>query len=190
MNSKNKINGFTLVEALVAISILMVAVTSPMAIAQRGLASAVYSKDQMTATFLAQDALEYIKNVRDYVGLNKNSADDPGGLIQTDWLGVLSQCYKEDGGCKIDTIKPVPIGVTKENPTGLLKINRDSNGNLLYYDYTSNIVSKFSRIVEITLSPDNNEALVAVTVRWPSTNGVEYNSVVLQNYIYDYWENL
>ena len=56
--------GFTLVEALVAISILMVAVASPMVIAQKGLNSANYSRDQMTATFLAEDALEFIKNFR------------------------------------------------------------------------------------------------------------------------------
>ena len=53
-------SAFTLVEALVAISILMIAIASPMTLAQKGLSTATQSKDQMIAAFLAQgmDALD------------------------------------------------------------------------------------------------------------------------------------
>ena len=39
-------SGFTLIETLVAISLLLIAVASPLTIAQKGLASAIYAKDR------------------------------------------------------------------------------------------------------------------------------------------------
>lgn len=75
-----KKSGFTLVEALVAISILMIAIASPMTLAQKGLSTATLSKDQMTATFLAQDAIEAVKNIRDQIALDPNNESD------IDWL--------------------------------------------------------------------------------------------------------
>lgn len=60
-----KSDGFTLVETLVAIAVLMIGVAGPLAVASRGLNAALYSRDQMTATFLAQETMEYVKNIRD-----------------------------------------------------------------------------------------------------------------------------
>jgi len=57
--------GFTLVETLVAISILMLAVTGPLYYATESLKAATYAKDQITAFYLAQDAFEQIRKIRD-----------------------------------------------------------------------------------------------------------------------------
>src|SRR4051812_13810349 len=56
---QNPRRAFTLVESMVAISILALAVTGPMIIAQKGIGSAIYAKDQITAFYLAQEAVEY-----------------------------------------------------------------------------------------------------------------------------------
>lgn len=61
---KNK-EGFTIIETLVAITILMIAIAGPMTIAQKGLRASVQARDQITATYLAQDVMEYMKNLRD-----------------------------------------------------------------------------------------------------------------------------
>src|ERR1700733_2610236 len=61
--SKNK--GFTIIETLVAITILLMAIAGPLTIAEKGLTEAVSSQDQLTASYLAQDLMEYVKNVRD-----------------------------------------------------------------------------------------------------------------------------
>src|SRR3989344_7138561 len=56
--------GFSLIETIVAISIMILAIIGPMTTAQKGFTSAEYSKDQMKAYYLAEEALEYVHYIR------------------------------------------------------------------------------------------------------------------------------
>ena len=60
-----KNRGFTIIESLVAIAILIVAITGTMTAVQSGISSYTYSKDQIAAFFLAQEAFEQVRNMRD-----------------------------------------------------------------------------------------------------------------------------
>lgn len=71
--------GFTIIETLVAISILMIAIAGPLVVASKGLFGADLAKDQLVASYLAQESMEAVKNIRDnniYTG--------------NDWLSGLS----------------------------------------------------------------------------------------------------
>ena len=57
--------GFTLIETMVAISILMVAIVAPMSLAAQSLSAAYYARDQITAFYLAQEGIEVVRSVRD-----------------------------------------------------------------------------------------------------------------------------
>ena len=57
--------GFTLVEALVAISILLVGILSAFSLVAKSLASAPVIRDRLVASFLAQEKLEEIRQIRD-----------------------------------------------------------------------------------------------------------------------------
>jgi Tfp pilus assembly protein PilV len=57
--------GFTLIETMVAISLLTVAIIAPMSLTMQSLASAYYARDQVTAFYLAQEAIEAVRSVRD-----------------------------------------------------------------------------------------------------------------------------
>ena len=57
--------GFTLIETLVAISLLSVAIVAPMALTSQSLAAAYYARDQITAYHLAQEAIEAMRAIRD-----------------------------------------------------------------------------------------------------------------------------
>jgi len=57
--------GFTLIETFVAISILTVAIVAPMMLAAKSLSVSYYVRDEVTAYYLAQEAIETIRNIRD-----------------------------------------------------------------------------------------------------------------------------
>ena len=194
---------FTLVEALVAISILMIAIASPMTLAQKGLSTATLAKDQMIAAFLAQDAIEAVRNVRDQVARTGNLAKD--------WLDPLSTCVCSGVNCNFDSPSPIYCTIDTaaiswgdksivegeknsiENmKTGLLKLISDNSSNFLRYGYISqsgesSTDSKFTRYINIKKTDNPDEAVVSVRVSWPS-KGVPQN-IDIQDFLYNYSSN-
>ncbi len=55
----------TLIETLVAITILTVAIISPMTLTMQSLSASYYARDQMGAFNLAQEAIESVRSIRD-----------------------------------------------------------------------------------------------------------------------------
>lgn len=149
-NSKLKIEnskkGFTLVEALVAITIVLISVVGPLTIISKTLSFARYARDEITAFYLAQDAIEFIRNTRD-----KNSI---GGSA---WLSGLSNCV--GGMCTVDSAAGAIASCGASCPP--LKLS--SSG---VYGYVSGSNTPFIREVLITETSGNKEATIDVTVRW------------------------
>ena len=87
---------FTLVETLVAIAILMISISGPLAVAHKALTAALYAKDQSTASFLAQEGMEVIKNLKD------------NGAVSGGWLGWindnLSNCNSSSSRCELSFV--------------------------------------------------------------------------------------
>ena len=63
LSQKNK--GFTIVETIIAIFVFSVAITAVMAVFSRGIESTDYAKNKMIASYLAQEGIEHIRNLRD-----------------------------------------------------------------------------------------------------------------------------
>jgi len=61
----NAVKGFTLVETLVAISIFSVSILGLLSLLASSIANTTYAKDKMIAGYLAQEGIEYIRNMRD-----------------------------------------------------------------------------------------------------------------------------
>jgi len=184
-----KQKGFTLVETLIAISILMIAIASPINLAQKALSSAVLSRDQMTASFLAQDGLEAVKNLRDQIAIRSDS---------TDWLSPFRgkcvctgvQCNLNDLSqaiyCNIDTtladLNSSIIG-SSDSASNPLKIETNS-GVFAKYDLGAGSASKFSRLINIMPTNDPNEAIVQVRVCWPYPSCSQ--RIDIKDFIYNY----
>jgi Tfp pilus assembly protein PilV len=76
---KNFINGFTLIETLVAISIFTMSILGLMSVVASGITDTSYAKQKMAASYLAQEGIEYTRNTRDTSVLSS-----PGGA-QAGW---------------------------------------------------------------------------------------------------------
>ena len=88
-------NGFTLVETLVAITVLLLAISGPLTIATNGLSATHAAKDQLTANLLAQEGIELVRWQR-----------DSNVLSSLNWLDSFNQCSTEDG-CVVDSAERV-----------------------------------------------------------------------------------
>lgn len=196
INFKNRIfglccsssnSGFTIVETLVAITILMIAIAGPLTIAQKGLLASSYARDQMIASFLAQDGLEYAKNVRDNNLRNRDVID---------WLYGLSSCTSHDP-CSINTLDGDPTSDANVLGVDICPSGYDTSSNYecpLYKSSTDNIgytpdssnidKTQFNRVFYII--PDqlnSNKASMVVKVFW--YNGTVANEVTYQDEIYN-----
>ncbi len=160
--------GFTLIETFVAITLLVAAVVGPLSIASSGLQAAMVGEDQVTASYLAQDSIEYIRYVRDTNRLAGNA-----------WTNYLGNCISTDGSqsCFFDsTVGPDVSGNISACGSGgacPLMMYDTSTG---FYNYNAasqtNSATRFIRIVKI-LSPvctgalcNSNELAVTATVMW------------------------
>ncbi|MFA6353356.1 MAG: prepilin-type N-terminal cleavage/methylation domain-containing protein [Candidatus Paceibacterota bacterium] len=66
MKKNNKLNkGFTLVETLVAISIFTMSILGLMSILASSISDINYAKQKIAASYLAQEGIEYVRNLRD-----------------------------------------------------------------------------------------------------------------------------
>ena len=166
---KNKKKGFTLIETLIAITILMISVAAPLSLASKGLQAANLAKNQIVAYYLAQDAYEWVKNKTDMnKAMLKTYAEN--GIVNG-----FDKCI--NNSCIIDTIKsPTDSSAIKRYTGQFLKKNNSTK----IYSYSSGNNSIFKRYVKIDKVRDDgssiDEVSVKVTVEWnvPYTGTQKY----------------
>lgn len=143
---KNK--GFTLLETLVAVAVLSLALSGVLTLASMGIRSASSASKQITAFFLANESIEYVRNKR-----------DSNLLAGSDWLNGLSACQSAEG-CYADVLNNV---MTQCGPT-CPKIKFDSSQNL--YNYSVGEESIFTR--QILIAPVSSyEIKLTAIMSWP-----------------------
>jgi prepilin-type N-terminal cleavage/methylation domain-containing protein len=148
-------NGFTLVETLVAIGVLVLAITGAFTAAQSGLSSYINSKNQAIAINLAQEAVEYIRATRDTNKINNSN-----------WLSGIES--SAGGPCVFGTNCILSVVSSSENRScGLSQcpvLKQDSSTG--YYQYTTGNNTVFRRDVLLTDINSGKEVSVLVTVSW------------------------
>lgn len=165
------IKGFTLIETLVAIAILGMVIVGPLTLAIKSIGSAAISQNQITASYLAQEAIEYIKNHR-----------DNNFLQGTGWLDGLDDCLGSNG-CYIDVFD---IG---NEINGCIincpKIRYDSgNKQYNYIDGEETVFIRTVKIAKINIDGDEDEAEIKVKVEWQEKFGEK--SFILQDNIFNW----
>ena len=166
---KNKQQGFTIIETLIAITILMISIAGPLTIAHKGLSAATNAREQLTAVYLAQDALESVKNIRD-VNMDNGA----------NWLTGLSGCISGNP-CVINTVDGT-IPASNE-----AKLNMDSGGRYTHNAGNETIYSRYFYLEDV--DPANgvdmyneDEVRLVVVVSWENTLGIR--TVMLYNRLF------
>lgn len=97
--------GFTLIETMVAIAILTLAVAGPLYTASRAIVAAQNARDQLTASYLAQEGIEYVRALRDKAFLAVHSAD--ATRAWPDFLSATTQCDATTNAIQACTLDPM-----------------------------------------------------------------------------------
>src|SRR3989338_1179046 len=176
---KNKNKGFTLVETLVAISIFTVSILALLSILTQGISNVSYAKKKIIASYLAQEGIEYIRNMRDTFALF-DSIDSQRGwdLFNVKLAGASCQAAN---GCYFGDLDADDFTNPNQPMTGItVAICGPSCPPLLYneatgkYGYTAaGLDSGFVRQVRTQIN-SADEIKIFSTVSWTQGSG-RYN---------------
>ncbi len=154
--------GFTLVETLVAVAVLIMAVTGTLTAAQSGINSYIFSKNQIIAFNLTQEAMEQIRSMRDENGINGRNWLQGIASVNTDpcYFGktcisdvtsyTLTSCSGGIGSCSV---------LKQDAITG-------------FYSYSSGVATVFKREIQISpvypvgCSANCTEISILVSITW------------------------
>jgi prepilin-type N-terminal cleavage/methylation domain-containing protein len=196
--------GFSLVETIVAIAVMSIAIVGPITAAQRSLTAAKYSRDQMTAYFLAEEALEYVHYIRDVNAINNPNKIGcwlSNGLNQYDRNGKL---FGVDPTAKSTSDNGVSTCNNGSNDKNIIDCNNaDTNVNKckLYfsggptgtgiYSHDSNKgnATVFRRWVQISAGSNDNERMITAKVQW-TTGFSTTRTITLTDYITNWKEQV
>lgn len=174
--------GFTLVETLVAITLLTIAIVAPMSLTMQSLSSAYYARDQITAFYLAQEAIEGVRAVRD------------GNILKTVY------------GTPTDLLENIPVGVNQSFTVDMSEFSSEgiptltscnptcpalqTNGTFYGYHvgwadtpFTRSVTACFVLADGTCTSDQTDEVKVSATVEW-TTGAFQRRTFTLTDNLY------
>jgi type II secretory pathway component PulJ len=172
--------GQFLIEALIAISILTVGFMAVLALLNRSLALNRVAADNYTASYLAAEGIEIVKNILDRNAICK-AVKDSDEIVKPDdcedsseWndnvlLGNSVQ-YKTEANGSLET-------------NGNAKLSFNPNTHIYSYD-PGGIETRFQRVIEVDGSGGYWIKVVS-TVTWDSLGGSK-NTMVLEDRFYNW----
>lgn len=177
--------GFTLLETVVALSVITAAVVGPVYLITKGLFSSSFSRNKLIANNLAQEGLEAVRAVRENNVLCAFLKEDVSWnwLQDSDGAGSLTGTNLKVDVNQTDTItcagKSLPNPRFSANCNEPLKLNASDQ-----YGYAAGTDTIFQRCVDV-VQPGSSEGAIpasdiadlTVTISW-SERGLNKNTVV------------
>lgn len=148
-----KQEGFTLIESMIAIGLIVTGVVGILTLINRSLGFSGLAYDRLVAANLAQEGVEVVRNIRDTNWIKQRPWNNGLGMgtYQVDYSSQALQSY---------TNQPLLI----DGETGL-------------FNYAAGNTTSYFRKVELTpISSD--EIQVQITVSWTGRGGGQFNTVV------------
>lgn len=168
MRNKSSNNGFTLVELLVSIFILGLALTAIFSVLNTNIKSATTIKNNYTASLLAQEGMEVVRNIRD----NDWLKIQPFGTSIGD--GVWSVQYDSpDNSPALPALGNTPNAYIKFDPTSKM------------FSYSSGDNTIFKRKITISSTAFPFEKIIEVEVSW-SEGSIINKSIKAEDHLFDW----
>lgn len=151
--------GFTLLETIVALTLVVSAIVGPFSLASRGVFGAKFTKSKLVALNLAQEGIEIVRAMRE------NNV-----LIGADWRGLTGPCASgcarlQDGSYQLDVYTSAS-GSTPPVSSGSALLFDESAG---LYSQAAGSPTPFTRVVDIS-TPAPAQMRIVSTVRWTESN--------------------
>lgn len=166
--------GFTMLETLVAISIFSASILALLSVLAQGVSNTNYAKTKITASYLAQEGIEYVNNMRDTFVLYDVTSSQNGWNNFTSRL--LSSCQAANG-CYFGDLVLSDYTDPSQPMAGLSLTSCAASCPLLLYDsstgkynYASGAASNYIRKINVNpISAD--ELKISSTVYWTQGSG-------------------
>lgn len=178
--------GFTLIEIIIAIFILSVAVVGVYNVFSATMILSSGMADRLQATYLSQEGIEIIRNVRDNNWIN----------VSDNWLwGLTESAPNCELGCEVDYTTLPRNSVFLRAWSGDGSYLRIDSNKFYGYSEVDSILTKFKRKITITQLP-RNDKVYAVKVSsetfWPEKSNLLSNtsvirSVKIEEVLYDWY---
>lgn len=158
--------GFTVLESIVAIAILSLSISGAFSAVTQSLSQATIAKEEVKAFYLAQEAMEIIKNKRDSNQLNiiKNGS---GHWLSGITQDVVDNCFFGKI-CRVESSNPSNFSYCGTTWGDCLILRQNSTTFLYGYNATWP-ATNFKREIQIEYINDDE---IAVTVRVSWTKGI------------------
>ena len=180
--------GFTLLETLVAVAILALAVSGPIYVASRVLVAAQVAKEQLTASYLAQEGIEYMRSMRDheflaaYASGSQTASEDAWANFTAgdgSHTGAITRCTPLLP-CALDPSLPMGFGVLSAVRSCIIANNCPLYVTAATGQYKLNAtdatLSPYTRRISATMV-SSNDVKITSTVTW-SNRGNPYSVTV------------
>jgi len=162
-NKLQKNKGFTLVEVMVAVFVLTISVSSLMSLLSTSLFAAKYARNEITANYLSQEVIDFIRNERDTIVFLSNQNSNDGW---NKFVDKYKDCSDESANCYIDVNKD--IGPTKcPESECFLYFDEKAEKNVFYnYEKRGQITNFERKLIFLKNSSNSDEINVEVIVYW------------------------
>ena len=204
---KNQQSGFSLVETLVSITILLIVITGPLSISSQAAKSTSFSSEQVVAFFLAQEGLEIAQKGRDDFilrnFLEKEPVEDPNFyytpwssyFIDTTSFGKFRHCF-HGNGCPLEIITNATGEVkTPTNNCGNnlanCKLYYNQNGDRSRYTYTPGTETNpsYTRVIRFQPVVGADQIRVTSEVTWRTGSLRAGQRVVIESYLFKVYDD-
>ena len=155
--------GFTLIETIVALAIFSASIVGLVAVTASGVANTNFAKNKLTASYLAQEGIELVRNMRDTTFID-------GGWASFE-SAVINLCAN---GCYIDPVNKTLTAISCGESDICKELSYNKNTSLQnngkgFFNYQKGTLSGFTRKITVE-DPDVideiDEVQVTSTVSW------------------------